>query len=257
MSKTNKDAVEFLLFSYFKISSADIDETMECIINNAIEIAYADAVGQGAFNTLFLKDDKDAKEKIKKAKDEAKKYILDFIQTEVMTGQLEEGWHEGICDGIYNMFEKESLESHMQSTKIQSPRITAFTYGNAQKWINMTLKNLYIIGLILSEEFECNKLDNLVKNAKEYHIPVDNYILQKAYGNCGKIVQITKNETYKIKCDDGEMYSWSQIPNYDTYMEIEEELQELARKDDNFKTYLDWENEGWIEIARKRREIKK
>lgn len=253
MNKESKSAVSFLLFSYFKISLDDNEENMEFIINNAIEIAYADAVRQGAFNTLFSKSDETIKKEIKSAKEMAQGEIYKFIKDKVMVGELEKGWHEEICNCIFNIFKTKDL----QSSKIKSPRITAFTYGNAQKWINMTLKNLYIIGLILSEEFECNKLDNLVKNAKEYHIPVDNYILQKAYENCGKIVQITKNETYKIKCDDGEMYSWSQIPNYDTYMEIEEELQELARKDDNFKTYLDWENEGWIEIARKRRKIKK
>jgi hypothetical protein len=82
------------------------------------------------------------------------------------------------------------------------------TIGQAQKWINMTLKYLSILG----EE----KVSGVMRNYRFYHIPIDN-LIQDELANYG-IMKIP--------------IVWSKIKDYDTYylyqksvrLEFEEEI---------------------------------
>lgn len=102
-------------------------------------------------------------------------------------------WHKECCDKLINVFENQ-----------------LFYYGQAQKWINMTLKYISM--------FE----HKLVENQYEFfHIPIDNYI-----------IEITG---LKITV------AWSRISNYDEYLEYQERFRNKyigIPLDNEFKLWL-------------------
>ncbi|MDD3085129.1 MAG: hypothetical protein PHU32_04565 [Candidatus ainarchaeum sp.] len=62
-------------------------------------------------------------------------------------------WHNSVCDSIIKKYNNKNIE---------------LKYGQAQKWLNMTIKYLYCLG------------ENFDKEFSFFHIPVDNYILDIA-----------------------------------------------------------------------------
>ncbi len=97
-----------------------------------------------------------------------------------------------------------------------------FTYGQAQKLVNMLVKYMYIYHYIY--EFECPA--DVTFNVELYHVPIDSYVL-KAIGN--------KN-------------SWSKIDNYDDkdncYKKLQTEIFKQAKKDGYNISFL-WELNNW------------
>ena len=54
---------------------------------------------------------------------------------------------------------------------------------------------------------------------------------------------------YKIKdCFTNREYAWSKIPDYETYMNIQRAIMTYYHP----KNPIEWENEIWIEVAKKR-----
>jgi hypothetical protein len=94
-----------------------------------------------------------------------------------------DGWHRDICH---------SLCSHYESHGF-----SAFAIGQSQKWINMTLKYIYVFGE-----------DRLPGYGHLYslgHVPVDN-VMQEKFGRCGANPLTTP---------------WSRLGNYDEYLEYQ------------------------------------
>ncbi len=267
---SEKGSVAFLLYSYFGITVED--ETDE-IICAAINKAYQDATNQGAFNVLFEKNNNTAKSKIEAGKNSATNDLKKYIVNTVMLNSLENNveWHEKICNDVWKRFPEDLKENVKKPDAVELRGKRVFSYGNAQKWVNMTLKNLYIISAILlkyhSAELKHKKeWGTLYNNAKYFHIPIDNYILQEIFDSdketkqstkcfddkSGNIIWIHKVDKAicKIKFADGKAdeYTWSQIPNYEMYLKIQNVLLHLAGANP-----LDWENDKWIEIAKKRK----
>lgn len=152
-------------------------------INNkqqaAIDRAYRD------FNrTLkdFYKEDKD-ENKIK-IKEDWKSIIQTFIQ-EVLINSYKERVE---FDTIHEKYCKQLIESNNDKYK-------ELTIGQAQKWLNMTLKYL----LILEEK-------GIEKNFQYFHIPIDN------------IIQDILSEKLEIK---KEFAVWSKIKDYKQYIEYQ------------------------------------
>lgn len=253
-----KGAIDFLLFSYFGITEKnEIGE----IIDATIDKAYQDATNEGAFNTL-LKDE--SKEKIQVCKKNAEESIRELVRKCFSDDPLYDEWHVDVCKKICNSYKD----------------ISEFTYGNAQKWINMTLKNLYIIGSLHRQIYPKESAEMwkcLIDKAPEFHIPIDNYILQAVWENekigtpiiLGRIRNIkefncTNSDDYILIYKDGDTYrvsdvrecpkyTWSQIPCYNLYKKIQSVLNDACGN----KNTLDWENDTWIEIAYNRRKPNK
>ena len=133
---------EFLVYSYFDIVPKDVyeDISFEKLVDDdyktystkrAIMVAYRDASNQGAYNTLFEKDLAD-RDKLIENSDNARKKSAEILLERI--DALNEAsdfkkWHNEVCEEI-----KEQYKDVKQNEK------KFFTYGNAQKWINMTMK---------------------------------------------------------------------------------------------------------------------
>ncbi len=98
--------------------------------------------------------------------------VTKLLKYQKMNQDSFDKWHESACKRLI-----------LSSTDV-------LTYGQAQKWINMTLKNLSMINHKVTE-----------KTYEFYHVPIDNYILNA-----------TK---YKLPC------AWSKLNSYDKYLEFQ------------------------------------
>lgn len=117
-------------------------------------------------------------------------------------------WHQGLCDVIRKIYVDEGIQ---------------FYVGQSQKWLNMTMKYLYIIGACdFSGYFEF------------LHVPLDNYIFDIAQRELG----VKKPEM-----------AWSRMADYKSdYLEYEKELREVIDE----TAPIRWEFRAWLKEARNR-----
>ncbi len=108
------------------------------------------------------------------------------------------------------------------------------TNGNAQKWLNMALKYLWLLGALPNDMKE-NRL----------HAPIDSYILQKLWNLKADGVTCSA-DTFYYKGN-----SWSKISDYDDYFDLQKVIRVMAKQ--GGKTVIEQENEAWIEMAIKRK----
>ena len=119
-------------------------------------------------------------------------------------------WHYSICKQIVEQYEAAGIEFYM---------------GQAQKWVNMTLKYLYVLVPDVVEPFY-----------RFLHIPLDNYIMDIAKKQYGVPSLST---------------AWSRISDYQDYLDYEQKLMEVIDE-----VPLDWEFKKWVESARQQKSIK-
>lgn len=119
--------------------------------------------------------------------------VTKLLKYKKMNQDIFDQWHRISCKMLVEY-----------STKV-------LTYGQAQKWINMTLKNLSMLNHKMVEQ-----------TYEFYHIPIDNYILDA-----------TK---YELGC------AWSKLNNYEKYLEFQKWFRsnyEGIPLDVEFKMWLD------------------
>lgn len=232
---------DFLVYSYFGIVPEHIydknsfkklsaDDYNTYCTKRAIMKAYEDATNEGAYNTLFKKTIEAGKLKqLKSASERARNYSAEFLFSQIqklsaLASNYEE-WHKNTCDELYKKYSEVYLNENEPF----------FTYGNAQKWVNMAMKYLWLLGL-LDNTVDCEKL----------HIPIDSFIIDTMWSEncvelplkCGK-----KRERNYTKPSD-HVIGWSQWNN---------KMYEDFRKNLPEKYSLCWENDAWIEQAEKRK----
>ena len=130
---------------------------------------------------------------------------------------------EEVCQNDFN--EKQFDEWHKENTeKLKKYSLDyTLTIGQAQKWINMTLKYCFLLG----EE----KIPGITKNVDYFHIPIDNIIQDRIF------------EEFKINRIDE---SWSRIDCYSKYMEYQEKFREkISENETPFEVEFKMFNENF------------
>ena len=230
-----KNAIDFLLYSYFGVTTES--EWKKCV-EAAIMKAYNDATMQGAYNALISKDDDKLHEASKKAKNEAARHLYDKINELFNTENKDfDDWHSTLCGEIKNKYSDLNSEN------------TLFTYGNAQKWVNMTIKYICILDLLNKKHGYQDKIKNYMD---DFHVPVDSYIIDavkaeprdyKRYGEY--VLGLTSNVT-----------SWSKWDKPDEYKSYQKNIRKEVQQKFN-KSPIEWESKAWIEQAEKRKQSDK
>ncbi|WP_461467264.1 hypothetical protein [Parvimonas micra] len=192
----DEEILKFLRFSYF----GDLNISIKVASNRA----YRDMCRTIKFNKLKdITDRRKLRDKvnimfeteIKKLTSGSKKNLDDF-----------NNWHGEVCENMKNLYEEKGIK---------------LTYGQAQKWINMTIKYLYLFG---GYAFDC---------VFEYlHIPIDNYIF------------VAVEKELKI---DRPNNPWSKLDETE-YLEYQKAIGEELKK----RKYspLCWEFKNWLEVAK-------
>ena len=229
--------MDFLIYSYFKIIPKAIygdsrePDYSTYRIKKAIMKAYEDATNEGAYNTLFKKTIeagklKQLKSASERAKNDSAEFLFSQIQKLSALASNYEEWHKNTCEELCKKYSEVCLNENEPF----------FTYGNAQKWVNMTMKYLWL-------------LDRLPEGltAKSLHVPIDSFILEKLREE--NVDEIRRDgDTYKYKGK-----SWSQLDDYDVYLDIQAKIGQIAGK-----TFpIEWEGPVWIKVAQNRETRKK
>lgn len=193
----DKDALDFLK----AMCVGAYDDPYEAASNRA----YRDLNRTIRYQTMSS----DVRETLRKKTTELLRREITWMMSNVTTQDAFDSWHFNVCTQIRSCFREAGIE---------------FYYGQAQKWLNMTIKYLYVIG------------DKQFDGAFPYlHIPIDNYVFdaaQKAFG-------VSKP-----------MVAWSRWDDYhNQYMMYQEALRSHITDMDPLR----WEFRYWIQEAKSKR----
>ena len=132
------------------------------------------------------------------------KQVNELLDTPELTQENFNVWHKKVCLNIIGFY---------------NDKYPNFSIGQAQKWLNMTLKYFYV-----------SQIDERVNCASSYfHVPLDNYVNEILNNN-------------KIKSFKG---AWSKINDYDEYLMIQKGI----RINIGNQSPIDWEMEQWLSAA--------
>lgn len=238
--------VSSLLFFAFGFDFSDLrnTESDSIVLDRLIEKAYRDATNQGAFNT-HTKGMEDAREK---AKDGGIEILKDHICSLTEKDRFD-GWHESLCEALIKKYAEKGFKKY-------------FTYGNAQKWVNMTLKYADMLPSIYSM-FRIKMppwMDAIAQHHANLHLPVDSYIIESVWDRCDKskgseglkadscLLPLKKGKRLQGKYSSDKVKGWSTWSK-DDYQRFRAGLSEIL----NEQTQIEWEAEAWINIAKQRK----
>lgn len=113
--------------------------------------------------------------------------VKDILSKKINSRNDYDKWHEDSCNKIIK--EYKTLLNYI------------LCVGQAQKWINMSLKYLFALGE--------SRISGVSANYEYFHIPIDNIIQDKLY------------EVYKIPKFE---MPWSRINNYEKYLNYQNKI---------------------------------
>ena len=191
MTLTPQDIQKFWIRAY--LGTTDDNKLIEASINRAYRDFNRTLTGIGEVQTV---------EKFQTLQKFMKTIIVGLINTQFNTQADFDIWHKGNCDKL-----KQQFNLYPYPLK----------YGQAQKWINMTLKYLFALGN--------EKINGITKNYAFFHISVDNIIQDK----------LLESGIPKI------IGCWSGIDNYDIYLDYQKKVRltfkDTAPMDVEFKMF--------------------
>lgn len=244
----NNKAFDFLLYSYFGIKESDLKPQSKKVPYICAKRAYLDLARTVKYNyssseleemksKKSSEEDRDEANNFIESKNNLIKNICENILSSVKTEKGEisfensdfDAWHEVKCEEIINFMNNSIDKSNTKILKKEN-----FTIGQAQKWVNMTLKYLWLL----------NALPAGVK--PEYlHVPIDSYIIKIAY---------SKKVTFKyaLELEDKPKDSWSKLSKYEDYFKIQKAIRKAIKTNTTNETIpIKWESLAWIEVAEK------
>ena len=208
-------------------------------IEKAVRRAYRDA----SSHVLSIEEGKNDSKKNPFIKETAISKVVDEVQN--ISGDYE-CWHKHVCKDILmgEIYQDKNVDYKEEDRR--------FSYGIAQKFVNMTIKYLVILYTVMkamdTDKANRNYIKFYEKNLKKYeqdfHIPIDGYILESVSKDKAEILKnVIVKEKKKVK-------AWSKWEEND-YNSFQAELKKIKAKDEY---PLDWEGKTWIEIAKSRKE---
>ena len=207
--------------------ATNLDELIDFCIDGYR--AWGDAVLMGAGAYLKIGD---YPNEILEAKKYVKEEVYSYLTGNPFSSELDyDKWHKEICVNLADSTKYFNGYSAYRSTakdKFKNER--GFTIGNAQKFLNMLMKNLYA----------CLSTDStFLKNYEKYfaycHMPLDSYILRfvddiRYRGNNKKTART---------------YTWSNMNSYASYMEEQTNIRNYVKKYNPTVTVLQTEFVVW------------
>lgn len=267
-----ENTIDFLLYSYFGVSLNDLSQKKECEI---IEICAQKAYGDLCRTLEFANSTTNVKGKEKadievdhrkfcnamcgRIREEIEKLLDDPAGKASPNGF--DLWHKGVCQVIVKQADQSNALADNPDGEGK-----IFYCGQAQKWLNMTLKYMWLLGL-WEDQFEAL--------LPVLHVPVDRYIIQAVWEEDEEIevpmpvlisTKDAENDEESIKeiirkkrragrgdkRADEKVLSWSRWTERE-YKPFQAALREWCKSRAKvFKTPLEWESSAWIRVAREK-----
>ncbi len=134
-------------------------------------------------------------------KAEASKYLIGRIKDLSVKSQAEfDAWHKETSEKLVSIFAKYNQK---------------FSFGQAQKWINMALKHLALADSRITEDYY-----------EFCHVPIDSYIIN---GLKTSLVSAKMNQIdSSFGQDPRKTATWSRIDNYDVYLKFQKDFRDAC-----------------------------
>lgn len=176
--------------------------------------AWGDAVLMGAGAYLKIGD---YTGEIAKAKEYVKQAVYKYLSGLPFFSEHDyDEWHKEICLTLADSTKHfTSYSAYRKASADNFKNKSGFTVGNAQKFLNMLMKDMYAC---------LGQTPSLLPNYEEYfqycHMPLDSYILRF-------IDDIRYRETIK---KPARTYTWSNLNSYDSYIDEQKDIRNYVRK---------------------------
>ena len=203
------------------------DLTNEGGIQRCAEIAYTDLM-QSPLAGIGKMPEQEKKDWQRDVEHLISLRIQDLLMHNLSQQNEFDEWHQKTCEEIRQVSDVHKV--HEWVTWMKEKKI-GFTYGLAQKWLNMTLKNM-----LVAETAEWFKQLDKIRNL--LHVPVDQYVLQAAYQILG-IRDGGKNKKFQPD-------AWSKWNDYDSYIRFQDRVRKAIQDRDDYDCPIDWEFDAWI-----------
>lgn len=220
--------LEFLKYAYFNITKGD---GMNDILIKCANKAYMDLCRTIRFKTEDGNIKAEYKTKI------CDMLVMEYdLLCDVVSVCYSENEKQEIFDREHNRICEEIIETYSE--------ISDFTYGQAQKWLNMMLKYVLLI-----------EGDSVLKSY--LHIPVDSYIMQAVGSDnpklkyCLKLECVPKKDGTVGKYSESSSKPWSKW-SYEEYIAFQNCIRK-AIFESGYSSPIEWENGAWIEVAEYRK----
>lgn len=234
MNQVTKEVIEASIKNYFPEKKRAVFNkvtTLDALIDFCIEDyrAWGDAVLMGA--GAYLKIGQFPKE-IVDAKAYIKKMVFDYLKGKPFSAVNEyDEWHKDICCtlsnnekyfGNYSAFRKKSTDKFKNKS--------GFTVGNAQKFLNMLMKDLYAC---LTQK--PSLLDRFEEYFEYCHMPLDSHILR-----------FVDDVRHRENLNRGKRtYTWGNLNIYSSYKEEQTDIRKYVSKANSQATVLQTEFVVW------------
>jgi len=218
---------------------SDIPDVKECAEN-----AYTDSVrplhGIGLIGSRKSAENSAKAERLEKWRQKVNKHIVLRVENFSQIKEEFDVWHGNTCDKIVTISKDilgyiEEKNEDLFKNKFHS----TFPYGVAQKWLNMTIKNMLILEM-LGDKNISNHIRQFDRGS--LHVPVDSIIIKCAIDMNNKL----NEEVIVIP-----KLPWSQF-NKCQYTAFQDGLntairlvQKEATLSTNWNTRVDWEFDVW------------
>lgn len=219
----NEELYNFLIYSVFGIVDEDenLDKKIKCAHRAYRDLARTLRYKYSSSELEHAKKDPDVA-KFKKDRDSWVKEICEELINSI------EGFPK---DGDFNQWHKDKCGELIKKTKGKDlfKEGHSFTWGHAQKWLNMTLKYLWLMDL-LPEEISPRSL----------HVPIDSYILDA----------LKEKPLFEgsIKASKYNGQAWSAMSE-DNYKQLQSEIRAMPKEEN--ESPIEWEGRVWIKMANK------
>lgn len=218
------EAQEFLWYSLFNIKYDELADDRDYALIICAQRAYLDMNRTLQFNV----SDKKKRENFR---DRICAIIITGINKLLKCFDKSEFdcKHSEICYKITAAAKGTNILKHRNNCE------EVFYYGQAQKWLNMTMKYMRIMGFWA---------DELKPLGSYLHVPVDNIVMQKA-SDIG--VKLPRTDGSSGKYTDNTL-PWSkwEPENYTTF---QNELQGRSKEVSPQELPMEWESRVWLEAA--------
>lgn len=224
IKKLKQPVIDFFLYSYFGIIKEDGEDS---IILKCAQRAYMDLCRTLKFTERADKKKGKEKKQIEEDRLQFRDNICDKIEEQVNELLAAEATnfdkkHDDACKAIIGIV-------------TETDQVTEFNYGQAQKWLNMTMKYMWLLGL---------RQNDFARLLHVLHAPVDSYIMEAA-SKCP--VAIQRKDGQYGKYQEGVSKPWSQW-NYEEYIEFQNALRKKLSE-----APIIWEGPAWIKVAERRK----
>ena len=188
------------------------------------------------------------KTKASESKERALNKLVKAVSSFADNTESYEAWHSVLCNNIKDFYANEINDGVKER----------FSYGNAQKLVNMAMKYLYLLSEI-SECFSDKDIKELLasvnKHSEDLHIPIDSFIIDAIWRETDLALPLQDNTSAKrdrkdYKTPSDNVRGWSTWDE-ETYKSVQSDLLNYVKAQK--KQPLEWESEMWIREAKNRK----